>query len=203
MEVDGEYALVKAFGKATQTPIPQDRDVAIALMKTKPLYNFWKEHGIANPKVHERFTKISGNIPVPTQRDPTLTNGGGRRSLQAGRGGKSSRKVRRVDNSNEDLRFARHNAVRDEARFRERAMQQQENQMVMDYLRITPDGPEKGEVHALLTKRMKAMLGASNEVPAAPVPAAPVPAAPAAPAPAPAEEIVISDGEDENGDVLA
>ena len=191
MEVDGEYALAKAFGKATHTPIPQDRDLAIALMKTKPLYSFWKELGIANPNPTERFTKISGNIPVPTQRDPSLTSGGGRRSLQAGRGGKT-RKVRRVDTSNEDLRFARHNAVRDETRLRERAMQQQENQSVMDYLRITLDGPEKSEVHALLTKRMKAMLGASNE-------------APPAPAPAPAEEhvVVISDGEAENGDVLA
>ena len=191
MEVDGEYALAKAFGKATHTPIPQDRDLAIALMKTKPLYSFWKELGIANPNPTERFTKISGNIPVPTQRDPSLTSGGGRRSLQAGRGGKT-RKVRRVDTSNEDLRVARHNAVRDETRLRERAMQQQENQSVMDYLRITLDGPEKSEVHALLTKRMKAMLGASNE-------------APPAPAPAPAEEhvVVISDGEDENGDVLA
>ena len=84
-----------------------------------------------------------------------------------------------------------------EAMCRERSMQQRENQTAMDFLRIAPEGPDKGEVHALLTKRMKAMLGASNEVPAAPVPA------PAAPAPAPAEEIVITDGEDENGDVLA
>ena len=140
MEVDGEHALVKAFAKATQTPIPQDRDVAIAQMKTTPLYNLWKEYGIANPKVHERFTEISGNIAVLTQHDPSLTNGGGRRSLQAGRGGKSSRKVRRVETSNEDLRIARQNAVCDEARYRERSMQQRENETGLSFLRELSEG---------------------------------------------------------------
>ena len=90
------------------------------------------------------------------------------------------------------MRIARQNAVHDEARFRERAMQQRENQTAMDFLSKLPKGPAKDEFATLLTKRMNAMLGASNE-------------APAAPAPAPAEEnvVVISDGEDENSDAPA
>jgi len=188
MESDGEYALAKAFGKATQTPIPQDRDVAIALMKTKPLYNFWKELGIANPNPTERFTKISGNIPVPTQRDPSLTSGGGRRSLQAGRGGKT-RKVRRVDTSNEDLRVARQTVATNEACLKDRAMKLKENELAITFLKELPDGEAKTELQAKLIANVTAMLSVPNEAPAAPALKDPV--------------VVISDDEDENGDAPA
>jgi len=181
MEVDGEHALVQAFAKATQTSIPPDRDVAIAQMKTNRLYIFWKTHGIANPNVDERFTKISGNIPPPTQHDATnATNGGGRRK---------SKKVRKTEMSNEDARNFRQTAAANEECLKDRAMKLKENELAITYLKELPDGEAKTELQAKLTANITAMLSVPIEAPAAPALKDPI--------------VVISDDEDENGDAPA
>jgi len=192
MEVDGEHALVQAYAKATQTAIPPDRSAAIAQISADPVFGFWKENGIANPNVHERFTKISGNIPEPTE--PSLTNGGsGRRDLkrkeEGGGRGKGKKAARRIDVSNEEARNFRQMAAANEARLQDRAMRVKESELAMSLLNGLPDGEGKAKLQEKLIANVAAMLGVPNEAPAAPA------------APSANETVdLISDEEDEKDD---
>ena len=171
MEVDGEHALVQAYAKATHTAIPPDRSAAIAQINADPLFGFWKENGIANPNVHERFTKISGNIPEPTK--PSLTSdGSGRRDLkrreEGGGRGKGKKAARRIDVSNEEARNFRQMAAANEARLQDRAMKVKESELAMTLLNGLPDGEGKAKLQEKLIANVAAMLGVPNEAPAAP-----------------------------------
>ena len=126
IEDDGEHALAQAYSQATQTSIPPDRRSAIAQFSLNPVFQIWKECGIANPDKNGRFLKISGNIPCPIEEPPanaTNASGGGRR----GRSG--AKKVRLNDINDEDARIGRQTAVSHQQALQKRAMQIKEEEL--------------------------------------------------------------------------
>ena len=168
MEDDGQHALAQAYAQATQTPIPPDRRSAIAQFSLNPVYQIWKECGIANPDKNGRFLKISGNIPCPIEEPPanaTNASGGGRR----GRSG--AKKVRLNDINDEDARIGRQTAVSHQQALQKRAMQIKEEELdikkqthAFTIMNSLSDGEDKTAIRTELVKS-SLMLLRNNRAP--------------------------------------
>ena len=188
IEDDGEHALAQAYSQATQTSIPPDRRSAIAQFSLNPVYQIWKECGIANPDKNGRFLKISGNIPCPIEEPPanaTNASGGGRR----GRSG--AKKVRLNDINDEDARIGRQTAATHQQALQKRAMQIKEEELdikkqthAFTIMNSLSDGEDKTAIRTELVKS-SLMLLRNNR-------------APPQGANAPPGVIVLSDEEDED-----
>ena len=168
MEDDGQHALAQAYAQATQTPIPPDRRSAIAQFSLNPVYQIWKECGIANPDKNGRFLKISGNIPCPIEEPPanaTNASGGGRR----GRSG--AKKVRLNDINDEDARIGRQTAATHQQALQKRAMQIKEEELdikkqthAFTIMNSLSDGEDKTAIRTELVKS-SLMLLRNNRAP--------------------------------------
>jgi len=168
IEDDGEHALAQAYSQATQTSIPPDRRSAIAQFSLNPVYQIWKECGIANPDKNGRFLKISGNIPCPIEEPPanaTNASGGGRR----GRSG--AKKVRLNDINDEDARIGRQTALSHQQALQKRAMQIKEEELdikkqthAFTIMNSLSDGEDKTAIRKELVKS-SLMLLRNNRAP--------------------------------------
>lgn len=196
IEDDGEHALAQAYSQATQTSIPPDRRSAIAQFSLNPVYQIWKECGIANPDKNGRFLKISGNIPCPIEEPPAnATNaiGGGRRGSKRGgeRGRRGAKKVRFNDINNEDARIVRQTAASHQLALQKRAIAIKEEELdikkqthAFTIMNSLSDREDKTAIRTELVKS-SLMLLRNNR-------------APPQGANAPPRVIVLSDEEDED-----
>ena len=176
MEDDGQHALAQAYAQATQTPIPPDRRSAIAQFSLNPVYQIWKECGIANPDKNGRFLKISGNIPCPIEEPPanaTNASGGGRRGSKRGgeRGRSGAKKVRLNDINDEDARIGRQTAATHQQALQKRAMQIKEEELdikkqthAFTIMNSLSDGEDKTAIRKELVKS-SLMLLRNNRAP--------------------------------------